>query len=87
MFNGIAPPGWEPSIQKMKKTGKVENPWALAWHMKKKGMEPGEKSEAAAKGMMRDVDGVCLAAARGEIWAQSQLLSTNGPRFYQERPW
>ena len=89
VFDGTAPPGWEPSIKKMKKSGEVENPWALAWHMRKKGMEPGGKSEAAAKGMMKEVDGVCLAASRGEAWAQSQFLANDlgGPRIYQEMPW
>ena len=38
----VAPPGWEDTIKKMKKhKNDIENPWALAWSMKKKGATPG----------------------------------------------
>lgn len=40
-FDEVAPPGWEGTVRKMKKhKGKIDNPWALAWWMKKKGAEP-----------------------------------------------
>jgi hypothetical protein len=32
-----APPGWEGTVKAMKKHPEVDNPWALAWHMKKRG--------------------------------------------------
>jgi len=37
----VSPPGWEGTIKAMKKKGKVTNPWALAWWMKKQGYKPG----------------------------------------------
>jgi hypothetical protein len=36
----VAPPGWEGSVKAMKKHGDIDNPWALAWHMKGKGDKP-----------------------------------------------
>lgn len=38
----VTPPGWEPTVKKMKKHG-IENPWRLAWWMKGKGYTPGGK--------------------------------------------
>lgn len=34
-----APPGWEKAVKLMKRQN-VENPWALAWHLHKKGVDP-----------------------------------------------
>jgi hypothetical protein len=36
----VAPPGWEDTVKKMKKHKEIDNPWALAWHMKNKGDTP-----------------------------------------------
>lgn len=41
----IAPPGWEKTVKGMKKHPEIENPWALAWSMKKKGAKPGGKKK------------------------------------------
>ena len=35
--NEVAPPGWEGTVKAMKKHKDIDNPWALAWSMKKKG--------------------------------------------------
>ena len=32
-----SPPGWRGSVKAMKKHKNIDNPFALAWHMKKKG--------------------------------------------------
>tara|TARA_Y100000034_G_C6898487_1_gene414790 strand:+ start:2646 stop:2933 length:288 start_codon:yes stop_codon:yes gene_type:complete len=39
----VAPPGWEGTVKKMKGDPDIENPWALAWSMKKKGHKPAGK--------------------------------------------
>lgn len=39
----VAPPGWEKTVKKMKKEPDIDNPYALAWHMKGKGYKPGGK--------------------------------------------
>jgi hypothetical protein len=41
----VAPPGWENTVKKMKKHDEIDNPWALAWHMKNKGDTPGGKGK------------------------------------------
>lgn len=39
----VAPPGWEKTVKKMKKhKDDIENPFALAWHLKKKGATPSK---------------------------------------------
>jgi hypothetical protein len=40
LFIEKAPPGWEGTVKKMKKHPEVDNPWALAWHMKGEGDQP-----------------------------------------------
>lgn len=35
----VSPPGFEGTVKAMKKHGEVDNPWALAWYMKKKGFK------------------------------------------------
>lgn len=96
-LDGVAPPGWEPSVKKMKKSKGVDNPWALAWWMKNRGAKPAAHENDAsfdasidnallqlsATGLPSD----CLAAARGELWAQAQLLGDGHQMVYQERPW
>lgn len=41
----VAPPEWEETVKKMKKHPEIDNPWALAWHMKNKGFEPHNASD------------------------------------------
>lgn len=99
VLDGVAPPGWEPSIKKMKKSGDVSNPFALAWWMKHRGMKPAKHEneadaefEASLDFAIRETGQMgfpvdCLAAARGELWAQAQLMGDGHQFVYQERPW
>jgi len=41
----VSPPGWEGSVKAMKKHKDIDNPWALAWHMKNKGDKPHYKDK------------------------------------------
>lgn len=36
----VAPPGWEPSVKKMKSHPEIENPFALAWFLDSQGAKP-----------------------------------------------
>lgn len=36
----VAPKGYEKIVKGLKRDGEVENPWAVAWSMKKKGIKP-----------------------------------------------
>ena len=40
-----SPPGWRGSVTAMKKHGEIDNPFALAWHMKNKGDNPHYKNK------------------------------------------
>ena len=83
---GTAPPGWEPSIKRMKKHGDVDNPWALAWWMRRRGYQPATHVEgkddqfdasvtqAVAVSRTMGLPKEYRAAAKGEVWAQSMLL-------------
>jgi hypothetical protein len=50
-----APPGWEGTVEEMKKEKDIDNPFALAWWMKNKGMKPHEKSSDMGSGMSPQV--------------------------------
>ena len=41
----VSPPGWKGSVKAMKKHKDIDNPWALAWHMKNKGDKPHYKDK------------------------------------------
>lgn len=64
VFNEVSPPGWKGTVKAMKGKKDVDNPWALAWSMKKKGAKPhykddesGEKKkEYADESRMQPVD-------------------------------
>ncbi len=47
--NEVAPPGWEGTVKGMKKHKNIDNPWALAWSMKNKGMKSHKKEEGAVE--------------------------------------
>ena len=44
-INEVAPEGWEKTVIAMKKHKEIDNPWALAHWMKKKGYQPHKKEE------------------------------------------
>ena len=91
VVDGVAPPGWEKTVLKMKKSGDIDNPFALAWWLKRSGAKPAKHEEdasfdtqlAAALTALatRDVPEVCYAAARGERWAQAELLASRAPVY------
>lgn len=85
----VAPPGWEETIKKMKKVRSeaIDNPWALAWWMDKKGYKPGGATESQMEALANSIPDICYAAARGEGWAQNQLLNHNGFHIYTEERW
>lgn len=82
---GVAPPGWERSIKKMKKSKDIDNPWALAWWMKNRGAKPAKHEndmDAASDRILltllhqqHQIPRVCLDAARGDMHAQAILLN------------
>lgn len=46
--NEVSPPGWGKTVKRMKKhKDQIDNPFALAWSMKKKGYKPHYKEDIA----------------------------------------
>ena len=87
-LQGVAPPGWEHTIKRMKKSGDIDNPFALAWYMRNRGMKPAHhendasfdhtlaqaRTELQGRGLPR----VCLDAAQGHSYAITQIMQA-GP--------
>lgn len=45
----VAPKGYEDIIKSLKKNPNVDNPWAVAWSMKNKGIQPKKKKSKKSK--------------------------------------
>jgi hypothetical protein len=97
--DGVAPPGWEHSIKQMKKDSAIDNPFALAWFMRNRGAKPAQRGNAMQASadetallrtlirQQQQTPPLCLAAARGETWAQAQLLDPFCPALMVEGKW
>mgnify|MGYP001596538186 CR=1 FL=1 len=96
-FEGVAPPGWEKSIKRMKRSKAVDNPFALSWWLKNRGVKPAKEEDAAEPVFDAEVDAalhvlatsplpaIFMAAARGEPWAHVRLLDTQaGPLLMEQ---
>lgn len=96
--SGVAPPGWEKSIKRMKKDKGIDNPFALSWWMKKRGAKPAKDEDAADAVFDAEVQGALTiltaqglppmfaAAGRGETWAHVLLLDASAaPLLLEQR--
>jgi len=45
----VSPPGFEGTVKAMKKHKEIDNPWALAWYMKKKGYKSHKTEDGKDK--------------------------------------
>jgi len=94
-MQGVAPPGWEHTVKRMKRTKGIDNPFALAWYMKNRGMKPARHEHDAAYDAVilqaqRELQGRqmptrCLDAARGDSYAITQCLQAD--TLVLERKW
>lgn len=88
--DGIAPPGWTPSLPRLAKAG-ITQPAAVAWWLHRQGTRPAlhatapdasfdaSVTQAAAYLRTSALPREYPAAARGESWAQTLLLSATAP--------
>lgn len=91
---GVAPPGWKKTVEKMKKHKDIDNPFAIAWWLKNRGAHPAKHEndmDASADTLLTQlvrqqaqIPELCVAAARGETWAQAQLLVPGCPLLLVE---
>ena len=99
-LDGVAPPGWERTVKKMKKHDDISNPFALAWWMRRRGAKPSKRDEteaavdpdfeaeladAMAMAAAGRIPDVFYAAGRGETTACSLLLSSSGKLYVEQR--
>jgi len=48
----VSPPGFEGTVKAMKKHKEIDNPWALAWHMKSKGYRSHRNKDGTKKNIL-----------------------------------
>lgn len=96
-LEGVAPPGWEHSVRRMKKDKGIDNPYALSWWLKKRGAKPAQDEDAAdlvfdaelaaAQTVLQHatLPAVFAAAGRGEAWAHTVLLNPSASLVLAER--
>lgn len=87
--DGVAPPGWTKTVERLKKHKDIDNPFALAWWLRNRGAKPAKhdndmdaSADALFPILLRQQDAtpdLCLAAARGDGWAQARLLAVDCP--------
>ena len=52
----VSPPGFKGTVKAMKKHKEIDNPWALAWWMKNKGMKSHKKADGSMKEESEQID-------------------------------
>jgi len=100
ILDGVAPPGMEEVVKKLKKDPEIDNPWALAWWLKeRKGTQAVWLAEDDATAELTELCTIYQAerrrqaeptvtaslAAEGIGWAQARILGHAG-RVVGERP-
>ena len=91
ILEGVAPPGMEDVVKRLKEQPGVENPWAIAWSMfhkqagQVKAFSDRQLAEAIKQFHADREAGTLLAyyeqAAAGDMNAQAVLLSPGAFRF------
>lgn len=96
-LDGVAPPGWKHSVEKMKKHKDIDNPFAIAWFLKKRGAKPHREDAEADPVFDAEVQAALTvlhaqelpllftAAAQGQAWAHSLLLDASAAMLTVER--
>ena len=95
----VAPPGWKHTVEKMKKHKDIENPFAIAWYLKKRGAKPHREDTDADAVFDRallaaltnlqssGMPHLCTMAANGDQAACSLLLDASMGPWIPERRW
>ncbi len=73
-----APPGFEGTVKAMKKHKEIDNPWALAWYMKNKGMKSHkpvkEETEQVDEGIIKGTAEVVKQAVKVPYRAAKRVV-------------
>lgn len=86
--NEVAPKGWSGTVKAMKKHKDIENPWALAHYMKKKGATPRHAEEAAQPSFGLNTKGENDVVGGGSAVGgmQAKVGSLNGKKVNELSP-
>lgn len=76
----VSPPGFEGTVKAMKKHGEIDNPYALAWYMKKKGYKSHRKATGGVK------EAVASPVAQKQQDTQDMQQKQQQQKLQQQKP-
>ena len=85
----VAPKGWEGTVKAMKKHKEIDNPWALAHHMKNKGYKSHKKeedvTEAGVEENKKGVRAVKHTTKPRNFVAKNAVATTSGAGAHKDK--
>lgn len=73
--NEVSPPGFKGTVKAMKKHDDIDNPYALAWHMKKKGYKSHKKADGSDKNESVEQGEDMTTLREGEVQQASAIVT------------
>ena len=73
--NEVSPPGFKGTVKAMKKHDEIDNPYALAWHMKKKGYKSHKKADGSDKNESVEQGEDMTTLREGEVQQASAIVT------------
>ena len=73
--NEVSPPGFKGTVKAMKKHDEIDNPYALAWHMKKKGYKSHKKADGSDKNESVTQGEEMTTLREGEVQQASAIVT------------
>lgn len=80
-----APPGFEGTVKAMKKHKEIDNPYALAWYMKNKGMKSHKKASGAMKEEAEQIEEKSDQAKQNKTM-KNMMDASRGARYKLNNP-
>ena len=71
----VSPPGFKGTVKAMKKHKDIDNPFALAWHMKKKGYKSHKKADGSDKNESVEQGEDMTTLREGEVQQASAIVT------------
>jgi hypothetical protein len=71
----VSPPGFKGTVKAMKKHDEIDNPYALAWHMKKKGYKSHKKADGSDKNESVEQGEDMTTLREGEVQQASAIVT------------
>ena len=71
----VSPPGFKGTVKAMKKHDEIDNPYALAWHMKNKGYKSHKKADGSDKNESVEQGEEMTTLREGEVQQASAIVT------------